>query len=234
MKKILVLVAVILTSIITANAIEANQNSVIKYKADEKLDIIESSFNRPIISHTFNKTSKEGIITFKGSLTKISREAFYGVAEWLSLPESLLDISEVPFGDCYVEEFRGKFAAMKGRCLIVNGKLLKCTEIKEGKDFTIPNGITRICQDAFMYNHFASITIPASVTEIHGSAFNNACGKLIMLSSKAPKIYGGPLHDTEGTDRAVFTTKVFVPKGAAANYKNAPYWRDNKNLIFEY
>lgn len=234
MKKICVLAAVMLASIFATNVIAATPNSVIKYKAEEELGIVEKFFNCPILSHVYDKTSKEGVITFKGSLTKITGEAFLSLADWLYFPESLQDISEGAFGfDGYVLEFRGKFACENGHCLIVNGKLLQCT-IKDVKNFIIPKGVTRICQGAFRYNRFKSITIPANVTEIHGSAFNGACGKLIMLSSKAPKIYGGPLHDTEGTDRAVFTTKVYVPKGAAANYKCAPYWRDNKDLIFEY
>lgn len=235
MKKLLTIVVLAITTCFAISAKSTEPNSVIKYKADEILGISQEAFNCPILTHEYDQTTKEGVIIFKGALTKITGEAFYSPAEWILFPESLVDISEYAFGfDGFCSEFRGKFAAENGCCLIVNGKLLQYSGERELENYTVPNGVTRICQGAFRYTAFGSITIPQSVTEIHGSAFNGACKKLTMLSSKAPKIYGGELHDTEGTDRAVFTTKVYVPKGAAANYKSAPYWKNVKEVIFEY
>lgn len=235
MKKLLTIVALVVATCLAISAKADEPNSVIKYKTDEKLGISEEAFNRHILAHEYDQTTKEGVITFKGALTKITGEAFYSPAEWIFFPETLLDISEYAFGyDSFFSEFRGKFAAENGCCLIVNGKLLQYSGERKLENYTVPNGVTRICQGAFRYTAFGSITIPQSVTEIHGSAFNGACEKLIMLSSKAPKIYGGELHDTEGTDRDVFTTKVYIQKGAAANYKSAPYWKNIKEMIFEY
>ena len=235
MKKLLSLVAVALTSIITTTAFAASPNSVIKYKSEYEVLVNDRAFGDSILSHEYDEATQVGVITFKGALTKLPCEAFEdGSVEWISLPESLQDVDDRAFMCCYTKEFRGKFAADNGRCLIVNGKLIRCNVDPGVKDYTVPNSVTKICAVAFMYTDITSITIPESVTEIHGQAFVYACERLIMKSSKAPNVYGAELHSEEGTDVPVFSIKVYVPKGAAANYKSARYWKSVKDQIFEY
>ena len=232
MKKLLTLIALLLS----LHACASGPNSEIRYKAENKMDLMdEERFNCAIISHEYNATTQEGVITFNGKLTKISSEAFNEASlEWLWLPDSIQDIGDFLFGWGNVKMFKGKYAADNGRCLIINGKLVSMCYPLDVQDYRIPDGVTEISVGAFSFSYINSITIPASVTKIHCKAFTEACSMIILESTKAPQIVGGELHDQTGTDRAVFVAKVYVPKGSAATYKSAPYWKNVKDSIFEY
>ena len=80
-------------------------------------------------------------------------------------------------------EFKGKFASVDGRCLIINGVL--CSFAPAGlTEYTIPDNVTKIANGALYHcNILKSITIPNSVEAIGDEAFES-CNRLIQFKGK--------------------------------------------------
>ena len=113
-------------------------------------------------------------ITIPDSVTKIGTQAFAycGGLTSITIPDSVTSIGNNPFDSCAnLAEFKGKFAADNGRCLIVDGKL-KSFASAGITTYNIPNNVTEIGNSAFWAcSGLTSVTIPDSVTEIGSFAF---------------------------------------------------------------
>ena len=121
-------------------------------------------------------TIPEGVI-------EIGRYAFENCSSLLSvtIPNSIFDINGGVFiGCCNIKEFKGKFAADSGRCLIKDNTIIAYAE-GSGAIYTIPHGVTKIGNYAFSgCKSLKKITIPNSVTEIGDGAFEN-CSSLMRI-----------------------------------------------------
>ena len=114
-------------------------------------------------------------VTIPDSVTTIGDEVFFGCYSLTSVTigNSVTTIGERAFSDCInLKEFKGKFAADSGRCLIIDG-VLNAFAIDCGvTQYTIPDSVTTIGRAAFMWcRSLTSVTIPDSVTNIGNNAF---------------------------------------------------------------
>jgi hypothetical protein len=93
--------------------------------------------------------------------------------------------------------------------------------------YTIPNGVTSICDNAFRYSKLISVTIPKSVTSIGKYAFF-ACEKLtiVMFENASGWCY---MEDASATDGTSISSKdlSIVTKAAEylANTYTLCYWK---------
>ena len=176
-----------------------SEGSKIYYTATAKVEPYDASaFNAAIVSNEWDEATGEGVITFDGELTTIGNYAFYfcesltsvtipdsvktigNYAFWacdgltsVTIPDSVTTIGEAAFGGCSnLAEFKGKFAADGGRCLIIDGVLNAFALGCGVTEYTIPDSVTAIGWNAF-YNctSLTSVTIPDSVTTIGINAF---------------------------------------------------------------
>jgi len=103
--------------------------------------------------------------------------------------------------------------------------------------YSIPEGVTRISQEAFCAcKNVESITIPSSVTVIAGGAFE-ACVSLRSITSKAitpptcsagSSDYGLYVNSSfYNVDRSI---PVYVPAESVPAYKAASQWKDFTNI----
>ena len=118
-------------------------------------------------------------ITLSNGVTSIGDHAFYyckGLTS-VTIPDSVTEIGDNPFANCEnLAEFKGKFAADNGRCLIIDG-VLNSFAPAGLTEYTIPNSVTEIGIHAFSYcSNLTNITIPDSITVIGGYAFWSCSG----------------------------------------------------------
>ena len=146
-------------------------------------------------------------ITIPDSVTTIGFRAFYscGSLTSVTIPDSVTSIGEWAFGYCNsltsvtipdsvttigygafsgcssLKEFKGKFAADGGRCLIMGNTIIAYAEAS-GTTYTIPDSVTTIGEWAFNWcPSLTSVTIPDSVTTIGEMAFEH-CDSLTSVT----------------------------------------------------
>lgn len=147
-------------------------NNQIWYTAEQKVDIYDHYFDAEIASHTFDASTREGVMTFDGDVTTISEGAFSGTSiTSVTLPGNVTHIGAQAFTNCSnLERFQGAFSSADGRCLIHDGNLIAFAPANISS-YTIPDGVKTIGAFAFVYAQLDEITIPEGVTSIGDCAF---------------------------------------------------------------
>jgi len=170
-------------------------------------------------------------VTIPNSVTTIGNNAFSNCKSLTSvtIPDSVTTIGDYAFSSCTsLKEFKGKFAADNGRCLIKDNTLIAYANAS-GTTYTIPDSVTTIGGYAFYYcNKLTSVTIPDSVTTIGNYAFTS-CYSLATVYCKrtTPPTGGAGMFDYNASGR-----KIYVPAGSVAAYKEKEYWSVYKDYIF--
>ena len=170
-------------------------------------------------------------VTIGDSVTTIGEFAFDYCTNLTSvtIPDSVTTIGTGAFGGCEsLEEFKGKFAAADGRCLIKDNTLIAYA-YASGTTYTIPNSVTTIARSVFSYCiNLTSVTIPDSVTTIGNGAFLY-CSSLETVYCKptTPPTGGSSMFYGNAPDR-----KIYVPAGSVDAYKAKEYWSDYADYIF--
>ena len=128
-------------------------------------------------------------VTIGNSVAEIGAQAFYHCKfSSLTIPDGVTTIRSYAFHDCSnltsvtigngvttieplafncssIKEFKGKFAADSGRCLIMDNTIVAYAEAS-GTTYTIPDSVKSIGQQVFYFSDITSVTIPDGVTEI--------------------------------------------------------------------
>ncbi len=189
-------------------------------------------------------------VTIGDSVTTIGDRAFSECHSLTSvtIPDSVTTIGDGVFAFCYgLAEFKGKFAADEGRCLIIDGVLNAFAIGCGAAEYTIPDSVTTIGEQAFdNCDSLTSVTIPDSVTTIGEKAFRNCdsltsvtIGNSVTTIGKEAFEYCSSLSSVycEATtpptlgDSYVFDSnaagrKIYVPAESVDAYKAAENWSE--------
>ena len=194
-------------------------------------------------------------VTIGNSVTTIGVCAFEQCTSLTSvtIPDSVTTIGGDAFYSCTsLKEFKGKFAADNGRCLIKDNTIIAYANAS-GTTYTIPdsvttigawafyncdsltsvtigNSVTTIGDHAFLYCHsLTSVTIGDSVTTIEGAAFYDCSSlKTVYCKPTTPPTGGSYMFDDNAAGR-----KIYVPTGSGADYKEKQYWSNYADYIEE-
>ena len=145
------------------------------------------------------------------NLKRIGEGAFHDFKKLsqITIPDTVGHIDYNIVCNCEnLEAFYGKYASDDNRCLIKDGALISFAP-KGLTEYTIPNGVTRICKFAFSKClSLQKIIIPNGVTSIESGAFMD-CYNLLQVEL--------PDSIEEIEARAFFNCKslqsIIIPKG---------------------
>ena len=208
---------------------------------------------------TYNKI---GFLVFDKDLTAITEDSsvFYfnenTGSTTFTLPGSLVYIEPRSFYLASVKNFYGPLATQDNRAIVLGTTLNAYANENTATSYTIPEGITRIEDNAFEgWSYLRSVTIPDSVISIGKRAFSGSsqylsqvnigsgienigdyafsgCNSLSKIYCKAltPPVLGADVFSSNASDR-----KFYVPYDgnySTAYYENAEGWSEYKNYIY--
>ncbi|MBO5716937.1 MAG: leucine-rich repeat protein [Alistipes sp.] len=193
-------------------------NQEIKYTATKKISIKNTLvFGANITSHSWDRTTKIGVIKFDSEVTTIGYQAFRDCSSLISItiPVSVTSIGDYAFCNCK----RLKSITIPNSVTSIGeAAFVICKRLKS---ITIPNSVTSIGERAFAWcKSLTSINIPSSVTNIGDAAFIG-CSSLTSIYCKAttPPALDITAFMTNGSGR-----KIYVPRNSVNAYRSAEGW----------
>lgn len=171
-------------------------NNEIWYTATAKIEPSEvDEIDANIISNEWDSTTKKGVITFDGDITKIGDWAFaieeddYAPLVSITIPKSVNWIGNNSFAGCdNLEAFYGSIASLDNRCLIINGALVAFARAGL-TEYTTPTGVVSITNGAFYFcESLKKVTISEGVTTLGYTAFYSSSIESIVLPESLTSI----------------------------------------------
>ena len=196
-----------------------NCSSLKDIKISNRVTVIEDS--------VFSGCKSLMSLVIPDSVTKIGHNVFCGCEslQSITIPNSVTIIEAGAFNNCKIQEYKGKFAANNGSCLIM-GKTIIAIANKKGTScyYAIPDGVTIIGFGVFAScDNLKYVRIPNSVILIDESAFAN-CNRLtdIELSDNLTKIGANAFNSCKSL------TEITIPNSVTI-IEDMAFW-DCKNI----
>lgn len=165
-------------------------------------------------------------ITIPNSVTQIGRSAFSYCSklEEITIPESVTKMGWNIFGGCTsLKEFKGKGAQLDGLCLVWNDYLMGYASNSNVKEFTIPSGVTGICDECFRESSIEVLTLPSTIKSFTSLGSFKQLKKIICHATTPPGINASPWFTNNKTSSF---KGLFVPAKSLAKYKAAYGWKN--------
>ena len=171
-------------------------------------------------------------------ITEIKSYTFIGCDSLtdVTISDNVTSIGEQAFYDCKnLVAFHGKYASNDNLSLIVNNVLRNFAMACGASEYTIPDGVTAIGDDAFEgCSKLSHVTIPSSVTLIGKRSFCN-CDGLTNVYCKAitPPVLGDNNVFCYSSGQ-LLRCKIYVPIESVSEYRMANKWNNLYDRIVGY
>ncbi len=175
---------------------------------------------------TFYYCSRLVNITIPESVTQIGRYAFCYCSklEEITIPESVTKMGWDIFGGCTsLKEFKGKGAQLDGLCLVWDDYLMGYASNSDVKEFTIPSGVTGICDECFRESSIEVLTLPSTIESFTSLGSFKQLKKIICHATTPPGINASPWFTNNKTSSF---KGLFVPAKSLDKYKAASGWKN--------
>ena len=175
-------------------------------------------------------------ITIPAGMTSIGYSAFYGCTALtaVTIPASVTSIENLVFGNCTsltqinVDAANTVYSSENGVLFNKDKTTLICYPAgKPETDYTVPDGVTTIGENAFAYAIFTQITLPESLTAIEYYAFYDctALTQMTVLATVPPTVASHYVFNNVN-----YRIPVYVPAESLDDYKEADVWKEFSNL----
>ena len=175
-------------------------------------------------------------ITIPAGMTSIGYSAFYGCTALtaVTIPASVTSIENLVFENCTsltqinVDAANTVYSSENGVLFNKDKTTLICYPAgKTETDYTVPDGVTTIGENAFAYAIFTQITLPESLTAIEYYAFYDctALTQMTVLATVPPTVASHYVFNNVN-----YRIPVYVPAESLDDYKEADVWKEFSNL----
>ena len=177
-------------------------------------------------------------VTYDGNeytVTSISNGALRDLSlTTITIPHSVNSISGYVFSKCSaltqinVDAANTVYCSENGILFNKDKTTLICYPAgKPETDYTVPDGVTTIGENAFAYAIFTQITLPESLTAIEYYAFYDctALTQMTVLATVPPTVASHYVFNNVN-----YSIPVYVPAESLDDYKEADVWKEFSNL----
>lgn len=166
------------------NSYETKENEI-WYKSDGQQDISDKAdLDTPIISHSFSKSNRLGVITTQSPIVKIGGPLFKSpeYVTFVKLPDSVQEIAMSSFENAAIETFD----APNGLRIIGTDAFFKCNRLRK---VVLNDGLESLGLQVFgECPNLESVYIPGTVTIIGAYIFRESTSKLDHWDGDCPHI----------------------------------------------
>lgn len=158
-----------------------------RWNGSEYVSTYTEVFGAEIVSNTY--ADGEGVIVFDGPVTSINDVAFQGASTLteMTIPITVRKVGYNAFYSCdNLVRFKGPWASIDGRCLIICGKLVAFAEggLSYPVSYEVEDGVISLADGVFDWcRFFKEVTLPESLEEVGIGAFH-WCNRLEAFHGK--------------------------------------------------
>lgn len=191
--------------------------------SETSLVIPEEIDGMPVTKYFYNAFNDSNVteITFPATVTDITRIGSAEKLETVNLPKTITAVTPKYLAECtnlrnINIESGGELMSADGVLYSADGKTLVCFPAGRTGEFTVPDGVEVIGENAFMYSSLTKVTLPNSAAVIEKYAFQKSQFAEIILPEGLTEIGGYAFANSELTSIVLPTSLKKIGNSAFA------------------
>ena len=133
-----------------------------------------------------------------------------------------------------VDPANGNYSAPDGILLDKEGKTLIAWPFQRNGDIVVPEGVETLqgCPLNDAYHLFSSIDLPSTIKSLPAGSFSHDTGlNRLTVRAEVPPICGENEYVSFADPNVFNNAKLYVPAGSEEAYREAPVWKEFRNIL---